>query len=168
MSEPRQAYPSDVTDDERAFIAPYLALVREDSPQRVHDLREVFNALRYIVKTGGQWRFTPNDFPPWQAVGPRARRWVAARAFEHAADDLRVILRVVAGKGPSPSAAVLDGRTVQSTPESGSRAGYDGHRKRNGSKVADRGDLVRPPGHLLCRRSSGHGLPSPELLRRLL
>lgn len=142
----RKPYPSDVSDDEWAFIAPYLALVREDSPQRVHDLREVFNALRYVVKTGGQWRFLPNDFPPWAAVYQQARRWVAARVFEQAADDLRMVLRVAAGRHPNPSAAILDGRTVQSTPESGSRAGYDGYKKKNGSKIHIAVDTL---GHLL-------------------
>jgi transposase len=146
MSERRKAYPSDVSDDEWAFIAPYLALVREDSPQRVHDLREVFNALRYIVKTGGQWRFLPNDFPPWAAVYQQARRWVAAKVFEQAADDLRMVLRVAAGRAPHPSAAILDGRTLQSTPESGSRAGYDGYKKKNGSKIHIAVDTL---GHLL-------------------
>jgi len=147
MSEQRKAYPSDVSDDEWAFLAPYLALVREDSPQRVHDLREVFNALRYMVKTGGQWRFMPNDFPPWAAVYQQARRWVAAKVFEQVADDLRMILRMVAGREPNPSAAILDGRTVQSTPESGSRAGYDGYKRKNGSKIHIAVDTL---GHLLA------------------
>jgi len=135
MSEPRKAYPSDVSDEDWEFLAPYLALVGEDSPQRVHDLREVFNALRYIVKTGGQWRFMPNDFPPWQAVYQQARRWVRARVFEDIAHDLRVILRIVSEREGQPTAAILDARTVQSTPESGARAGYDGAKKRKGSKV---------------------------------
>lgn len=147
MSEHRKSYPSDVSDDEWAFMAPYLALVREDSPQRVHDLREVFNALRYLVKTGGQWRFLPHDFPPWAAVYQQARRWVAAKAFEQAADDLRMILRVAAQREPNPSAAILDGRTLQSTPESGSRAGYDGYEKKDGSKVHIAVDTL---GHLLA------------------
>lgn len=135
MSEPRKAYPSDVSEADWEFLAPYLALVREDSPQRVHDLREVFNALRYIVKTGGQWRFMPNDFPPWQVVYQQARRWVAAKVFEGIAHDLRVILRIVSEREGQPTATILDARTVQSTPESGARAGYDGAKKRKGSKV---------------------------------
>ena len=61
-------YPSDVTDEEWAFVAPYLALCREDSLQRDYPLRDVFNGLRYIVKTGNQWRMMPNDLPPWTAV----------------------------------------------------------------------------------------------------
>jgi len=61
----RKSYPSDVSDDEWAFVAPYLTLMREDAPQREHSLREVFNGLRYIVRTGAQWRMMPNDLPPF-------------------------------------------------------------------------------------------------------
>src|ERR671910_703009 len=66
--ESRKPYPSDVSDEEWAFVAPYLALVREDAPQRTHDLREVFNGLRWIVRSGAPWRMLPHDFPPWEAV----------------------------------------------------------------------------------------------------
>ena len=149
MSEPRKAYPSDVSDGDWEFLAPYLALVSEASPQRVHDLREVFNALRYMVKTGGQWRFMPNDFPPWQAVYQQARRWMSAQVFEDIAHDLRVILRVAGEREGQPTAAILDARTVQSTPESGSRAGYDGHKRKKGSKVHVAVDTL---GNLLALR----------------
>ncbi len=60
----RKTYPSDVTDDEWAFAAPYLTLMKENAPQREHSLPEVFNALRCMVRTGVQWRFLPNDLPP--------------------------------------------------------------------------------------------------------
>jgi len=63
-----EGYPSDVTDEEWAFVLPYLLLCREDSPQRKHDLRTVFNAVRYVARTGGQWRFLPRDLPPWWVV----------------------------------------------------------------------------------------------------
>jgi transposase len=149
MSTARKPYPSDVSDDEWAFAAPYLALLREDAGQRRHDLREVFNALRWLVKTGAEWRYLPNDFPPWAAVYQQARRWLAAGVFEAMAHDLRELLRVAAGRHPGPSAAVLDSRTVQSTPESGGRAGYDGHKRRNGSKVHAAVDTL---GHLLALR----------------
>ena len=149
MSTARKPYPSDVTDDEWAFVAPYLTLMRADAPQREHDLREVLNALRWLVKTGAQWRYMPNDFPPWPAVYQQARRWLAAGVFEAMAHDLRAVLRVAAGRDPTPSAAILDGRTIQSTPESGGRAGYDGHKRRNGSKVHMAVDTL---GHLLALR----------------
>jgi transposase len=64
----RKAYPSDVSDQEWAFVAPYLTLMKEDAPQRVHDLREVFNGLRWIVRAGASWRMMPNDLPPWEVV----------------------------------------------------------------------------------------------------
>ena len=65
---PRRAYPSDVTDEEWLFVSPYLTLMREDAPQREHDLREVFNGLCWVVRTGAQWRMMPNDLPPWHTV----------------------------------------------------------------------------------------------------
>ena len=68
MSLERAAYPSDVSDEEWALVAPYLALLRESSGQRDHELREVFNGLRFIVRTGAPWRFMPHDLPPWAAV----------------------------------------------------------------------------------------------------
>ena len=77
----RTPYPSDVSDDEWALVAPYLALLPEASGQRDHSLREVFNGLRYAVKTGIPWRSMPNDLPPWAAVYQQARRWMAARLF---------------------------------------------------------------------------------------
>jgi transposase len=118
MSGARAGYPSDVTDDEWAFAAPYLTLLREDAHPRRHDLRSAFNAVRWGGKTGAHWRLPPNDFPPWAAVYQQARRWVAAGCFEAMAHDLRQVIRVAAGRDPSPTAAVLDGRTSQSTPES--------------------------------------------------
>ena len=135
MNTTRKSYPSDVLDAEWEFLLPYLVLMREDAPQRVHALRELFNAMRYVVKTGCQWRFLPHDFPPWTAVYQQARRWIEAGVFEQITHDLRVIARVLAGRNPEPSATILDGRTLQSTPESGSRAGYDGAKKKKGSKV---------------------------------
>jgi transposase len=130
-----RAYPSDVSDDEWAFVAPYLTLMKEDAPQRDHPLREVFNGLRYIVRTGMQWRFMPNDLPPWYTVYQQTQRWVKAGVFEDMVRDLRMLLREIADRSPQPRAVIFDGRTLQSSPESGDRAGYDGHKRRKGSKV---------------------------------
>jgi transposase len=135
MSATRKSYPSDVTDPEWEFLLPYLTLMREDAPQRAHDLREVFNAVRYVVRTGCQWRMLPHDLPDWTVAYQQARRWFQAGVFEEVAHDLRMILRLVEGREAQPSATILDGRTLQSTPESGRRAGYDGAKKKNGSKV---------------------------------
>jgi transposase len=144
---PRKPYPSDVSDEEWAFVAPYLALVRADAPQRRHDLREVFNALRWLARTGAEWRLLPHDFPRWEVVYQQTRRWLTAGVFEAMVHDLRLLLRVAAGRSGQPSAAILDSRTLQSTPESGARGGYDGHKRRKGSKVHAAVDTL---GHLLA------------------
>jgi transposase len=128
-------YPTDVSDEEWAVAAPYLSLLPEEAGQRRHDLRAVFNALRWIVRAGAPWRLLPREFPPWPAVYQQTQRWLAAGSFEAMVHDLRALLRLAAGGAPDPTAAVLDGRTLQSSPESGHRAGYDGHKKRKGSKV---------------------------------
>lgn len=135
MSTTRKPYASDVTDPEWEFLLPYLTLMREDAPQRAHDLREVFNAIRYVVRTGCQWRMLPNDLPDWTVAYQQARRWVQAGVFEDIAHDLRAVLRLAEGRNAEPSAVILDGRTLQSTPESGARAGYDGAKRKKGSKV---------------------------------
>jgi transposase len=132
---PRKPYPSDVSDDEWAFVAPYLTLMRPDAPQRTHDLREVFNATRWIVRAGAPWRYLPTNFPPWEAVYQQTRRWIDAGVFAEMTHDLRELLRWSEGRDPDPSAVIFDSTTRQSTPESGARAGYDGYKRRKGSKV---------------------------------
>jgi transposase len=135
METPRKPYPSDVSDQEWAFVVPYLTLLPLAAAQRTHDLREVFNAVRWLVRAGAPWRMLPNDFPRWEAVYQQTQRWIAASSFEAIVHDLRALLRVAQGRTAQPSAAIFDGRTLQSTPESGARAGYDGHKKKKGSKI---------------------------------
>jgi transposase len=131
----RKPYPSDVSDDEWTFVAPYLTLMTEDAPQREYPLRELFNALRWLVRTGSPWRYVPHDLPPWHTVYEQTQRWIAAECFESIVADLRHLLRKAVGPQEEPRAVVLDGRTRQSTIESGRRAGYDGHKKKRGSKT---------------------------------
>lgn len=117
----RTDYPSDVSDEEWAFCASYLTLIQEDAPQRDYTLRGLFNALRYMIRAGCPWRMIPHD--------------------------LREVLRVAAERTAQPCAVILDGRTLQSTPESGHRAGYDGYKRKKGSKVHAAVDTL---GHLLA------------------
>ncbi len=140
-------YPSDVTDEEWEFVLPYLLLCREDSPQRKHDLRRVFNGVRYAARTGGQWRYLPHEYGPWWAVYQQMRRWLDAGVFEVLVGDVQAIAREWAGRKGQPTAVCLDSRTLQSTPESGARAGYDGAKRRKGSKVHIAVDTL---GHLLA------------------
>ena len=150
----RKPYPTDVSDEEWAFVAPYLTLMTEDAPQRDHSLREVFNGLRYVVRAGEAWRLMPHDLPPWHTVYQQTQRWLKAGVFETMVQDLREILRILAGRNEQPSAVILDSRTLHclrltacSTVESGHRAGYDGGKRKKGSKVHMAVDTL---GHLLA------------------
>jgi len=143
----RAAYPSDVSDEEWMLVAPYLTLMTEEAPQREHPLRAVFNGLRWIARSGAQWRQMPHDLPPWPAVYQQTRRWTRAGVFEDSVHDLRAVLRLADGRDEAPTAIILDGRTLQSSPASGARAGYDGAKRRKGSKVHLAVDTL---GHLLA------------------
>ena len=127
-------------------LAPYLTLLPEDAGQRHYELREVYNGLRWIVRTGATWRMMPHDLPPWYLVSRQTQRWLAAGCFEAMVEDLRLLLRGVKGRKGQPSAAIFDSRVLQSTPESGAHRGYDGAKRRKGSKVHV---AVDPLGHLL-------------------
>lgn len=143
----RAGYPSDVSDDEWAFVAPYLTLCKEEAEQREYPLRVVFNAVRYVVRTGIPWRMMPNDLPPWNVAYQQMRRWMDAGCFQMMVEDLRMLSRELAGRAAQPTAVIIDSRTLQSTPESGARAGYDGAKRRKGSKVHT---VVDTLGHLLA------------------
>lgn len=143
----RQAYPSDISDDEWAFVAPYVTLMTADAPQRTHSLREVLHGLRWLVRTGSAWRLMPHDLPPWYTVYQQTQRWLKAGVFDTLVQDLRALLRLAQGRTAEPSAAMFASRTLQSTPESGTRAGYDGAKRTRGSKVHMAVDTL---GHLLA------------------
>lgn len=143
----RKSYPSDVSDEEWDFVRCYLCLLSEDVPQRRHNVREVFNAVRYVARSGCSWRMLPHDFPRWEIVYQQTQRWIAAGVFEAMAHDLRALIRQLGGREPAPGAAIVDSRTLHSTCESGARAGYDGAKKKSGSKVHIAVDTW---GHLLA------------------
>src|SRR5207245_8126166 len=101
------------------------------------------------------WRMMPNGLAPWSVGYQQAQRWIAAGVFEAMTQDLRRILRLLENRREEPSAVICDSRTLQSTPESGDRAGYDGAKRKNGSKVHMAVDTL---GHLL----SLHVTPANE------
>ncbi|MFO1234379.1 MAG: IS5 family transposase [Rivihabitans pingtungensis] len=152
--ENRKPYPSDVSDEECMPVAPYLTV---STGQRKHSLREVFNAVRYVVRCGCPWRMLPNDLPPWSLVYQQMQRWLKAGCFEEMVHDLRV-LRLVDGCKAHPSAAIIDSRTIQSTPSS-TGTGYDGAKRKKGVKVHMAVDTL---GHLLAL----HVTPADEQDRR--
>ena len=146
--ETRNAYPTDVSDAEWAFVAPYLTLMTEDAPQRVY-----FPARRLQRPALACPRRRPlappaaRPAPPGPPSSNKLSAGCAPACSKRIVHDLRALLRVAAGRAAEPSAAIFDGRTLQSTPESGARAGYDGAKRRKGSKVHMAVDTL---GHLLA------------------
>ena len=143
----RKAYPTEVSDDAWAFVAPYLTLMAEDAPQRDHSLREVFHGLRWLVRAGAAWWLMSYDLPPWHTVYQQSQRWLTTSVFATIVHDLRAVLRLAARRTAEPSGAIFDSRTLPSTPESGTQAGYDGAKRRRGSKVHMAVDIL---GHLVA------------------
>jgi len=119
----------------------------EEAPQRDYPLREVFNGLRYIVRGGIPWRMMPNDLPPWATIYQQTQRWLKAGVFEAIVHDLWALMRLAEGRKAEPTAVIFDSRTLQSSPESGEHAGYDGAKRRKGSKTHMAVDTL---GHLLA------------------
>jgi transposase len=147
----RRAYKTDIDDETYQFMLPYLVLRPVDAPQRKYEIREVINALFYVARTGVQWELLPHEFPPPEIVRQQARRWFDNGCFENIMHDLRILSRVQQQRNAEPSAVIIDSRTLISTPESGHRAGYDGAKKRKGTKVHI---VVDTLGHLLALMST--------------
>ena len=143
----RRAYRSDLDNETYLFILPYFLLTPGDAAQRIHPIREVLNSLFWIARTGSPWEYLPHDFPPYKIVHQQALRWFEHGCFENLVHDLRMMDRAAVGRDSVPSVAIIDSRTLQSTPESGHRSGYDGAKKRNGSKVHAAVDTL---GHVIA------------------
>ena len=105
------------------------------------------------MRTGSAWRYMPHDLPPWEAVYQQTQRWLKAGVFKEMVHDLGVLLRLSKGRAPDPRATILDSRTLQSTPESGSRGGYDGAKRKKGSIGTRSSGHFRTPARLVCQSS---------------
>ena len=116
---PCRRYPSDLTDAQWARLEPLLPSVRPGGRPRAHPLREIIDALRYVLRGGMAWRALPHDYPPWQTVYHYFRMWRLDGTWERLNDELRQLVRERAGRNAQPTAAILDSQSVKTTEKGG-------------------------------------------------
>lgn len=130
----RKPYPSDLTDEQWAIILPMLPKPRRLGRKRSTDMREVFNAIFYLNKTGCPWEYLPHDFPPYRTVYEYFARFRDNGLLRRIHDQLRIELRIKEGRKPTASVAIVDSQSARTTAVGGPERGFDAGKKVKGRK----------------------------------
>jgi putative transposase len=131
----KRSYPSDISDEEWAIIAPYIPPEKPGGRPRTTNMREVINAIWYVLRTGCQWRMIPHEFPPWPTVWRYFRTWREAGIWEQMHSSLREHMRRSLGREPTPSAVVIDSQSVKTSAKGGNMVTTAGRKSTDGSDI---------------------------------
>src|SRR5215212_10996268 len=133
LSLMRETYPTDLSDAQWIRLRSYLPAPKAQGRPRIHSLRDVFNAIFYMLKSGCHWRLLPHDFPPWSTVYYHFRRFLLSGLWFLILKVLRAAERKRVGKDPQPTVAIMDSQSVITVEESAHLSGYDAHRTSKGA-----------------------------------
>jgi len=140
----RQAYPSDLTDEQWNLLEPLIPLPAADAPNLRYERRDIVNAILYVLRSGCPWRLLPHDFPAWGTVYWYFRRWRCEGVWDQILHALRMQVRTRQGRDPEPSAAIIDSQSIKTSAVRGPEKGYDAGKKNLGAQAPPAGRYARP------------------------